>query len=220
MAYVRKVRTASGAVAVQVVAKLRGRREIVAHVGSAHTDAELGILLEKARVIALGDQGQLEFEVPARTESVQEVANGSAATLFGPPAKPKGLPVGPGRTAATSSRLLYEAIGKTYDGLGFDAVADEVFRDLVIARVVEPTSKLDSLRVLTDLGANTVSYRTIQRHLRSVVTGKYRDVISKKCFAHSRERGTLSLLLYDVTVRREALVVRMEVKDLHRKLLP
>ena len=199
MAYVRKVRTASGAVAVQVVAKLRGRREILAHVGSARTDAELGMLLEKARAIALGDQGQLEFEVPARTESAQDVANGSTATLFGPPAKTKGLPVGPGRTASTSSRLLYEAIGNTYDRLGFDAVADEVFRDLVIARIVEPTSKLDSLRVLTDLGANTRSYRTIQRHLRSVVTDKYQDVITKKCFAHSRERGTLSLLLYDVT---------------------
>ena len=199
MAYVRKVRTASGALAVQVVAKLRGRREIVAHVGSAHTDAELGILLEKARAIALGDQGQLEFEVPVRIESVQEVANGSAAALFGPPAKGKGLPVGPGRTASTSSRLLYEATGKTYDGLGFDAVGDVVFRDLVIARIVEPTSKLDSLRVLADLGANTPSYRTIQRHLRSVVTDKYRDVITKKCFAHSSDRGTLSLLLYDVT---------------------
>ena len=141
MAYVCKVRTTSGAVAVQVVAKQRGRREIVAHVGSAHTDAELGVLLERARAIALGDQGQLEFEVPARAESVQEVASGSTATLFGPPAKTKGLPVGPGRTASTSSRLLYEAIGKTYDGFGFHAVGDAVFRDLVIARIVEPTSK-------------------------------------------------------------------------------
>jgi len=32
--------------------------------------------------------------------------------------------------------------------------------------------------------------------------------------------GPATLLLYGVTVRREALVVRMEVKDLHRKLLP
>ena len=69
MVYVRKVRTASGAVAVQVVQKLRGRRQILAHVGSAHTDAELGILLEKARALAIGDQGQLGFEVPARAES-------------------------------------------------------------------------------------------------------------------------------------------------------
>jgi len=199
VAYVRKVRTASGAVAVQVVAKLRGRREILAHVGSAHTDAELGILLEKARAIALGNQGQFGFDVPARTEPIADVANGNTLTLFAAAAKTKGIPAGPGRTAATSSRLLYAAIGMVYDGLGFDAVGDEVFRDLVIARIVEPASKLDSLRVLTDLGANTVSYRTIQRHLRSIVTGKYRDVITKKCFAHSHERGTLSLLLYDVT---------------------
>ncbi|WP_027331313.1 IS1634 family transposase [Mycolicibacterium tusciae] len=199
MAYVRKVRTASGAVAVQVVAKQRGRREILAHVGSAHTDAELGILLEKARAIALGDQSQLEFEVPARTESIHDVCDGSTATLFRPPPETTGASAGPGRTTGTSSRLLYEALGATYDGLGFDAVADEVFRDLVIARIVEPTSKLDSLRVLTDLGANTVSYRTIQRHLQSINTGRYRDVITKKCFAHSRDRGTLSLLLYDVT---------------------
>ena len=49
MAYVRKVRTTSGAVAVQVARKDRGQVVILAHVGSAHTDAELGILLEQAR---------------------------------------------------------------------------------------------------------------------------------------------------------------------------
>jgi hypothetical protein len=42
---------------------------------------------------------------------------------------------------------------------------DTVFRDLVIARIVEPTSKADAARVLTVLSAETVSYRTIQRHL-------------------------------------------------------
>lgn len=199
MAYVRKVRTASGAVAVQVVTKRCGRREILAHVGSAHTDAELGILLEKARAVILGDQGQLPFEVPARAESVSDVADGSAATLFGPAPKSTGLPVGPGRTVGTSSRLLYEAIGTVYDGLGFSTLGDEVFRDLVITRIVEPTSKLDSLRVLADLGVNPVSYRTIQRHLRSIITGHYREKIATKCFTHSSDRGTLSLLLYDVT---------------------
>jgi hypothetical protein len=62
VAYVRKVRTASGAVAVQVVRKRQGRREILAHIGSAHTDVELGILVEKARRIADGDQEVLELE--------------------------------------------------------------------------------------------------------------------------------------------------------------
>ena len=199
----RKVRTASGAVAVQVVQKRRGRREILAHIGSAHTDAELGILLEKARAVMLGNQAEFGFEVPARTESVEDVGDPNAATLFAvvtkTKTKAKAVPAGPGQTVGTSSRLLYAAIGRVYDGLGFDAVGDEVFRDLVIARIVEPTSKLDSLRVLNDLGSDALSYRTIQRHLRSIITGNYRDVITKKCFAHSGDRGTLSLLLYDVT---------------------
>jgi hypothetical protein len=56
VAYVRKVRTASGAVAVQVARKDRGWVVVLAHVGSAHTDAELGILLEQARGIVTGEQ--------------------------------------------------------------------------------------------------------------------------------------------------------------------
>jgi hypothetical protein len=47
--FVRKVRTASGAVAVQVVTR-RGRQAgRIEHVGSAHTDAELALLLAAAR---------------------------------------------------------------------------------------------------------------------------------------------------------------------------
>lgn len=74
MAYVRKVRTASGAVAVQVARKDRGRVVILAHLGSAHTDAELGILLEQARAMVVGGQAALDFEVAARAQSMADVA--------------------------------------------------------------------------------------------------------------------------------------------------
>jgi hypothetical protein len=40
-------------------------------------------------------------------------------------------------------------------GSASDLVDDAVFRDLVIAGIVEPTSKADSLRMLTDLGAKS-----------------------------------------------------------------
>lgn len=73
MAYVRKVRSASRAVAVQVARKDGGRVVILAHVGSAHTDAELGILLEQARWIVTGDQEALEIEVPARPKRIEDV---------------------------------------------------------------------------------------------------------------------------------------------------
>jgi Transposase DDE domain len=199
VAYVRKVRTASGAVAVQVVRKDRGRVVILAHVGSAHTDAELGILLDEARQIVTGEQEALDIEVPARPERIEDVPDWRTSTLIPAPAAPKGAPVGSGRTAATSSRLLYDVLGAVYDWLGFDAVADPVFRDLVIARIVEPTSKLDSLRVLADLGAELVSYKTIDRHVRMIESGGYRDVVAEKCFSYATDCGGLSLLLYDVT---------------------
>ena len=56
------------------------------------------------------------------------------------------------RVLKTSSGLLYEALAGVYSSLGFDIVDDEIFRDLVIARVVEPTSLLDIDRVLAEMG--------------------------------------------------------------------
>jgi len=202
--FIRKVRTGSGAVAVQVMRKAGRRDELVAHVGSAHSDAELGILLEKARQLVDGDQEALDFEAPARTASVGDVADYRQQSLpvdTGGPARgmAAGAPAPPGRTIGTCSRLLYDTLGAVYDWLGFDAIDDPVFRDLVIARIVEPTSKLDSLRVLADLGAEPRSYRTIQRHLDQVGPNKYRDTFAAKCFDYARDCGGLSLLLYDVT---------------------
>ena len=46
--YVRRVRTGSGATAVQIASKTRGVRSIIEHVGSAHTDLELELMVQTA----------------------------------------------------------------------------------------------------------------------------------------------------------------------------
>ena len=48
MAWIRRVRTASGATAVQIAESVDGRRRILRHVGSARDEAELGLLIEQA----------------------------------------------------------------------------------------------------------------------------------------------------------------------------
>jgi len=212
--YVRKVRTGSGAVAVQVARKDRGRVVIVAHIGSAHTDAELGILLDQARAVVAGEQQALAIDVPVKPTRIDDVRDWRSPMLLPAPAAHQGSPVGPGRTVGTSSRLLYDVLGAVYDWLGFDSVADPVFRDLVIARIVEPTSKYDALRVLADLGAELVSYKTIDRHVRKTASGGYRDALAGKCFTYSRDCGGLSLLLYDVTT----LYFEAENEDTLRKV--
>jgi len=45
----RKVRTASGATAVQSVEKRHGQRRIVEHLGSAHSESELALLVHVAK---------------------------------------------------------------------------------------------------------------------------------------------------------------------------
>lgn len=60
----REVRTPPPELAVQVVRRHLGQRAILAHVGWACTDAQLEILLERARRIPAEDQGVLDSYVP------------------------------------------------------------------------------------------------------------------------------------------------------------
>jgi hypothetical protein len=62
---------------------------------------------------------------------------------------------------------LLDALGRAYDVLGFGRASggDEMFRELVLARIIEPASKLDSLRGLEEAGAAAASYATAKRRL-------------------------------------------------------
>jgi Transposase DDE domain len=172
----RTVKTTSGATAVQVVwSSRRGSREIE-HLGSAHDEQEVEVL--KAAAQQRMAAGQLEFGLG----------------LGGPgPSGP--LPI-------TSSRMshLVDALERAYGVLGFEGAAggDEVFRNLVLARVIEPVSKLDSLRVLEEAGVTAASYRTLKRRLPAYAEEEWRQRLSAACAVHAR-LGPASLVLYDVS---------------------
>ena len=86
-----------------------------------------------------------------------------------------------------------------YQRLGFAAVGDETFKRLVLARIIEPTSKADTIRVLGEIGVSAPGLRTIFRSLDRCVDRDYRDVISKACVSHSARGGQVTMVLYDVT---------------------
>ena len=95
---------------------------------------------------------------------------------------------------------LLDALWHAYDMLGFSRATggDAVFRDLVVARIIEPVSKLDSLRVLEEAGLAPPPYRTVTRRLRAFARQAWRQQISAACAAHAR-LGPASLVLYDVS---------------------
>ena len=125
MPYVRTVKTASGATAVQIVySSHRGSRDIE-HIGSAHDDVELELLKAAARQRLAAGQGELDLGL-------------DTAAAGGP------LPI-------TASRMgcLLDALSRAFDVLGFGPASggDVVFKQLVLARIIEPVSKADSARV-------------------------------------------------------------------------
>jgi hypothetical protein len=201
VAFIRRVRTGSGATAVQIAEYANGRQRIVAHVGSAHTEAELGVLLQQAReLLADPAQGVLGFDVHAEPALAPLVGAAEPPGLFGGGRPGVEGRDGQGRVVSTDARLLYNVLAQIYADLGFDALGDRVFADLVIARVVEPTSLLDAGRVLRDLGRAPASYATMKRALaRAGPDGDYRDRVAAACFAHATASGDITLCLYDVT---------------------
>ena len=216
MAWIRRVRTASGATAVQIAGYDGGGRKIVAHVGSAHTEAELGILLERAReMLADPAQGSFDLGIEPVAPRARLVTREAAPALFdaGSPGETPAA-AGPARVVSTDSRVLFQVLDGVFGDLGFDVLGDEVFRDLVLARVVEPTSILDTGRVLAELGRKAASDKTMRRTLARCADRGYRDKIAELCFAHALASGNVSLILYDVTT----LYFEAEHEDALRKV--
>lgn len=176
MAYIRTVKTSSGARAVQIVWSSRRGARRIEHFGSAHDEQELEAL--RAAAVQRLAQGQAELDLGLETTETA------------------------GPLEITSSRMghLWEALCRGYDALGFtDATGgDQVFRDLVLARIIEPTSKLDSLRVLEEVGVAPASYATLKRHLPRFAEEGWRRRLAAACAARAA-LGPATLVLYDVT---------------------
>jgi len=175
--HIRTVKTSSGARAVQIVySRRRGSRQIE-HIGSAHGEVELELLKTVARQRLAAGQGEL------------------ALGLDAPPAAGGPLPI-------TSARMghLWDSLCAAYDVLGFDEATDgdAVFRQLVLARIIEPSSKLDSVRVLAEVGVAAASYPTMNRRLRVYSTDRWREFFAAACARHAR-LGPATLVLYDVS---------------------
>jgi len=174
--YLRTVKTTSGATAVQIVhSSHRGSRDID-HIGSAHDEVELELLKAAALQRMVAGQGELDLGLDV------------------------GAPGGPLPILGSRMGCLLDALGHAYRVLGFDRAAggDEVFGQLVLARIIEPVSKLDSARVLEEAGVALAPYRTVTRRLRAYAKDSWRQKISAACAAHAG-LGPASLVLYDVS---------------------
>ena len=178
--YIRKVPTSSGAMAVQIMTKRQGRQVVLEHLGSAHGEAELAVLMHVAHE-HLHVEGQQVFD-------------------FGDGTVGPGVDAGDAlRVVGSASRVLWEVLEAAWEQLGLGVIADEAFKQLVFARLIEPASKRDTVRILKEIGVCSIHLSTVKRCLKRVVERDYRAILDGVFHQHALATGGLALCLYDVT---------------------
>lgn len=176
---IRTVRTASGARAIQLIRYEGGKRLIVKHVGSAHTEEELIRLQHKAHVLReqLCVQPSLFFEEE------------SPSTL---------LHQGHLRLHTITHRFGYEALRRCSECCGLSKLP-VLYQDLALMRIIEPASKLRTIELLTRYFNIRYAQRTVYRLLPKLIT--YQKTIENAAYktACTHFGESFALVLYDVT---------------------
>ena len=189
--FIRRVKTSSGATAVQIVEKRSGVRRIVEHVGSAHDAVELAVLVQVARERLHAGQQVLDLDLDLDAVKGSEVPVGAGLG-------------GQAVVTGTASQVLWQVLNDAYARLGFGVLGDEAFAAMVLARCVEPASKLATIEILNELGVRAPHRNTLSAALKRATTRDYRDTLARAARTHSlrttgTSAGTSALILYDVT---------------------
>ena len=124
--FIRQKKNNTGSISVQVIDKSSGKYCVLKTIGSSSDKAVIKNLVAKARqyIYSLTKQSSIDFVLGDDTHFFSTVyENIQSIQLLGP-------------------ELV---LGKIFDEIGFNKINDELFRHLVIARLVYPVSKLKTL---------------------------------------------------------------------------
>lgn len=176
---IRKVRTASGAIAVQIIRYSEGKRIIVSHIGSAHTDEELALLCQEAEIqkekLSLQPSLFSTIEKPSKLLHEDYLQLSSVTHLF-----------------------AHKALKKCLQlcGLGF---LHPLYQDLALMRIVEPASKLRTIELLKNYFHISYAERTVYRLLPKLL--EHKNAIEDAAYhtAKMNFEESFALVLYDVT---------------------
>ncbi len=91
-------------------------------------------------------------------------------------------------------------LSQVYDLVGFNQIQDEILRHLVVARICQPASKLDTTAYLRSYYKEDVHLSRIYRYMDKLYNCQMEHV-QEISIAHTRQilGGSISLLVYDVT---------------------
>lgn len=91
-------------------------------------------------------------------------------------------------------------LGKIFDDIGFNQIKDELFRHLVITRLIYPVSKLKTTDYLYKYKNEQIDVERIYRYLDKLYKSQ-KQSIQQISYEHTKQilGGRINVMFYDVT---------------------
>jgi len=179
--FLRKLKNRSGSISVQIISKSSGKYKVVKTVGSSFSEQEIIKLVFQAKqeIQRLSNQPQLFIsESDTMVKQVFSALNNSSIRTVGP-------------------EIIF---GKIYDHIGFNALQEDLFRHLVIARLAFPLSKLKTIEYVYRFQGVILDIDAVYRFLDKL-NNKLKAQVEQIAFAHTKRvlQGSISVVFYDMT---------------------
>jgi transposase len=179
--FIRKNKNRTGSYSVQIISKSSGKYKLVKTIGSGTTEQELQKLtyLAKQEIERLSQQPKLFVsETDTIVENIFSSLNNASVRTIGP-------------------EIIF---GRIYDSIGFGEIKEELFRFLVVSRLVFPLSKLKTVEYLYRFQGISIDIDAVYR-FHDKLSNKLKDKVEKISYAHTLKvlRNNISVVFYDMT---------------------
>lgn len=182
MFYIRKVKTSSSSCAIQVVRYENRKTIIVKHIGSAKTKDDILLLRSKAQKYIQEITKQIGLFDASDKNTQGRILQVDKCEYLG-----------------FRYTFVYKIINEVFRLFGFDKLEDKLLLDLVLIRIIEPSSKLHSLELLDQFFGIKYEITDVYRQIKSFAPLK--DTVEKTTieFAKKNLSFDFSIVFYDVT---------------------
>ena len=179
--FIRRLKNRSGSTSVQVIQKINGRYKVLKTIGCATLLHDI----EKLELLARQEIERLTSQPKLFVTEQDELIDKTLSTLENSDIRT----IGP--------EIIF---GKIYDSIGFNKVGEDMFRHLVISRLVFPLSKLKTVEYLQRFQGIKISIDSIYRFLDKL-NDKLKIQVEQIAYNHTLKvlKGNINVVFYDMT---------------------
>ena len=180
--FIRKKHNKSGSISVQILEKREGKNKLLRTVGCSKNEKEIEQFVREAALIIpeLMNQERMNFGYSLRDQIILDFAKYNKSLRI--------YTVGP--------ELV---LGGIFDSLGFNIIAEELFRYLVITRLVYPASKLKTIDYLKRHQGLDIAVSTIYKFLDRL-NERHKSIVEQVAYENTKKvLKDVSVVFYDMT---------------------